>query len=238
MATVVRPTPEPEPTTPPGGEPESVARHIARAAARLFATRGYDATSVREIVEAAGVTKPTLYYHFGSKAGLAQALVTDPMNRLTTEMRTRLDAAGDPVSGLADMLQTKLDFCCEDPDRARFFYALFFGPLATGLAAEVARFGAAMDAVQDAAIERLASHGVVPVDRIEFFRDALNGLCVVHTVDYLYRDRPIAPDLARRLVAGLLGGCRAAATPGPDEPADDPGALSRSRSPGRKGRGR
>ena len=41
-----------------------VARHIARAAARLFAERGYDATSVREIVEAAGVAKPTLYYYF------------------------------------------------------------------------------------------------------------------------------------------------------------------------------
>ncbi len=44
---------------------------ILRVAARLFATRGFEATSVREIVEAAGVTKPTLYYYFGSKEGLA-----------------------------------------------------------------------------------------------------------------------------------------------------------------------
>ena len=51
-------------------EMSPVARHIARAAARLFAERGYDATSVREIVEAAGVAKPTLYYYFRSKEGL------------------------------------------------------------------------------------------------------------------------------------------------------------------------
>ena len=40
---------------------------------------GFDATSVREIVEAAGVAKPTLYYYFGSKEGLAQALLTVPL---------------------------------------------------------------------------------------------------------------------------------------------------------------
>lgn len=46
-------------------------------AAKLFATRGYDAVSVREIVQAAGVTKPALYYHFGSKEGVARALLED-----------------------------------------------------------------------------------------------------------------------------------------------------------------
>jgi AcrR family transcriptional regulator len=52
-------------------EMSPVARQIARTAAKLFASRGYDATSIREIVEAAGVAKPTLYYYFGSKEGLA-----------------------------------------------------------------------------------------------------------------------------------------------------------------------
>ena len=59
-----------------------VARHIARAAARLFAERGYDATSVREIVEAAGVAKPTLYYYFPEQGragpGLADGSALQP----------------------------------------------------------------------------------------------------------------------------------------------------------------
>ena len=59
-----------------------VARHIANVAARMFATRGYDATSVRDIVEAAEIAKPTLYYYFGSKQGLAEALLTMPMTQL------------------------------------------------------------------------------------------------------------------------------------------------------------
>lgn len=52
---------------------------VLRAAAALFAERGFDAVSVREIVEAAGVTKPALYYYFGSKEGVALAIMRDLM---------------------------------------------------------------------------------------------------------------------------------------------------------------
>src|SRR3954454_6457963 len=87
-----------------------MARHIARVAARLFATQGYDATSVRTIVEAAGVTKPTLYYHFGSKGGLAQALLTVPMTGLIVESRAILDEGGDPVAALERIMERHFEF--------------------------------------------------------------------------------------------------------------------------------
>lgn len=41
----------------------------------LFARRGVDAVGVQEVVDAAGVTKPSLYHHFGNKEGLVQAVV-------------------------------------------------------------------------------------------------------------------------------------------------------------------
>jgi len=50
-------------------------RQILSAALKLFADRGYAGTSVQHIVSTAKVTKPVLYYYFGSKAGLYQALV-------------------------------------------------------------------------------------------------------------------------------------------------------------------
>lgn len=40
---------------------------ILQCALELFYARGYDAVGVQEIAETAGVTKPTLYYYFGSK---------------------------------------------------------------------------------------------------------------------------------------------------------------------------
>ncbi len=43
---------------------------ILQTALKLFCARGYDAVGVQEIVDQAGITKPTLYYYFGSKQGL------------------------------------------------------------------------------------------------------------------------------------------------------------------------
>ena len=53
----------------------AVRERLLAAAIELFTGQGYAATSVREIVAAAGVTKPALYYWFGSKEGLYLALV-------------------------------------------------------------------------------------------------------------------------------------------------------------------
>ena len=53
---------------------------ILRAARDLFTQKGVANTSVREICQNAGVTAPSLYYHFGDKEGLFQAVVAESLN--------------------------------------------------------------------------------------------------------------------------------------------------------------
>lgn len=48
---------------------------LLETATELFAEKGYAGTSVREIVEKAGVSKPVLYYYFKSKEGLFYAIM-------------------------------------------------------------------------------------------------------------------------------------------------------------------
>ncbi|HEV3162683.1 MAG TPA: TetR/AcrR family transcriptional regulator [Isosphaeraceae bacterium] len=189
-----------------GRETGAVAEHIARAAARLFAARGYDATPVRAIVEAAGVTKPTLYYHFGSKEGLAQALLTRPLTRLLAGHRAILDGPADPAQKLADMMEAEFAFVREDPDRARFVYALFFGPLGSSLSAELAQFGGSLKDLLAEAVQAAAAAGVVDPDRAFAFHLALKGVGTVHTMGFLYGGCELDPALAHQLVADLLRG--------------------------------
>jgi AcrR family transcriptional regulator len=59
-------------------------RRILDAAAGAFAARGYHATSVGEIAEAAGITKPVIYDHFGSKRELFVALLDQAREELTS----------------------------------------------------------------------------------------------------------------------------------------------------------
>lgn len=56
-------------------DPDLTARaNIRNAALRLFADRGHDAVTVREIAAAAGVSPSLVVHHFGSKDGLRSAV--------------------------------------------------------------------------------------------------------------------------------------------------------------------
>jgi TetR/AcrR family transcriptional regulator len=183
-----------------------VAQHIARVAAHLFATQGYEATPVRSIVEAAGVTKPTLYYHYGSKEGLAQALLIVPMASLNEDLRTILESAGDPVHMLERMFEAHFAWCREDPDRSRFIFALFFGPHAKGLMADMEKFDGGMTCVMNELVRHVARAGVIDPDRVDAFSTACRGLIVISIMDFLYKNRDLGPGLAERLVGDLLRG--------------------------------
>jgi AcrR family transcriptional regulator len=205
------------------GELNAAAREIARVAARLFATHGYEATSVRTIVEAAGVTKPTLYYYFGSKEGLAQALLTLPMSVLAEAMRSILAERQDPVAGLVRIVEAHFDFCRDDPDRARFFFALVFGPQGSELMGEIKQTMQALPELLIEGIGRLAEAGLIAADRVGACATACRGMIVIAMMDYLYHDRhpgcagdgtdsrgTLGPGQADRLVGDLLHGFAAA----------------------------
>jgi AcrR family transcriptional regulator len=183
-----------------------VARHIARAAARLFAERGYDATSVREIVEAAGVAKPTLYYYYRSKEGLAQALLTVPLTNLVADLRRIVTTVEHPVRCLEQVIESQYAFCRDDPDRGRFIYALIFGPLGSEMAGELEPFRDSLLSWTEAAVRRLAEAGLVARDRVDACSTTCRGLIVISTLDFLYQEKTLGRDLARDHVNDLLNG--------------------------------
>jgi TetR/AcrR family transcriptional regulator, repressor of fatR-cypB operon len=57
-------------------------QQILRAAMKLFSTRGYAATSIRDIARESGYTNPALYKHFASKEALALHLFDSCHRRL------------------------------------------------------------------------------------------------------------------------------------------------------------
>ena len=71
-----------------------VRQRIIRVATRLFAHQGYGSTSVRELVEAAGVTKPTLYYYFENKEALFLEVVNTHLNGFDVLVEQTLASQG------------------------------------------------------------------------------------------------------------------------------------------------
>jgi AcrR family transcriptional regulator len=58
----------------------------------LFAERGYEAASIEEIAERAGVSKPVVYQHFGGKEGLHAVVVDREVQALTAAIAGAFDA--------------------------------------------------------------------------------------------------------------------------------------------------
>ncbi len=67
--------------TPPVGD-KTTKERIFDVALDLFAQKGFDAVSMREIAEAVGIRKASLYSHFSSKDDLLERLFEYPMARL------------------------------------------------------------------------------------------------------------------------------------------------------------
>lgn len=100
--------------------PDNVQHRIIAAATELFGQKGYGSTSVRELVEAAGVTKPTLYYHFGSKEGLFLATANAHLGALDRMAAQALADAGTLTDKLCRLLEANIRFAAERPDVVRF----------------------------------------------------------------------------------------------------------------------
>jgi len=81
---------------------------ILNTAVRLFGERGYAKTSTREVVEGAGVTKPTLYYYFANKEALWREAVTSEAARLTDRVRTACKTESNCVDRLWEVASTFL----------------------------------------------------------------------------------------------------------------------------------
>jgi TetR/AcrR family transcriptional regulator len=104
---------------------ETRERLLARAL-KLFAARGYEAVGVQEIVEAAGVTKPSLYHHFGSKDGLLKALLEDSFQEFFDALGPALGYHRDLNATLVAVAQAYLGFAQRRPDFYRLQLALWY----------------------------------------------------------------------------------------------------------------
>ena len=87
-------------------EKGAVKQTILNRALELFSAKGYEGVSVSELTEAAGITKPTLYYYFGSKEGVFEAVCETHYTRLNTLITENAVYSPNPKSYFEDIFLT------------------------------------------------------------------------------------------------------------------------------------
>lgn len=106
----------------------SSAERILNTALDLFAVKGYDATAVRELCEAAGITKPTLYHFFGSKAGVLQALMTSGFARFRHIVDDALVQPGSFRARMKLVARSVFESATRQPRFWRFMHGIIWAP--------------------------------------------------------------------------------------------------------------
>jgi AcrR family transcriptional regulator len=100
---------------------------IFRSAARLFAEKGYNGVSMREISERTGLSKPTIYYHFGNKEGIYTSLVSTSLN-YNVEMFQEIQQKEVSIKQkIIELVKLRFRQVREYPDLAQFFVSLLSG---------------------------------------------------------------------------------------------------------------
>ena len=105
---------------------EQTRKHILEVARKEFFSKGYSAASINTIVDAANITKPTIYYHFKNKAGLFNALVEESYKRCFENRRSAIDDPLPIAKQIARVVAADFDFCLKQPELVRFVLAQAF----------------------------------------------------------------------------------------------------------------
>ena len=99
---------------------------ILAAAERQFAEGGYSGTSVGDIIQATGYTKPTLYYHFGSKEGLFRAILERAHQQCFELMEQAARKSLHVPEQLTEILAALFEFLRHRKDLTRLAFAAAF----------------------------------------------------------------------------------------------------------------
>lgn len=99
---------------------ELVENEIYEHATRLFAERGFAGTSLQDVADALGITRPALYYYVKSKDELLAKLVTEVTQGPLDELQQiQADAGIGPVEKLRGMARVIVERRANHPDRFR-----------------------------------------------------------------------------------------------------------------------
>ncbi len=127
--------------TPRTKEKEVRTAEIEQAARKVFLSRGFQAATIQEIAEQAGIAKGTVYLYYESKDDLYTALLlpnleflSEKLNALLGEVeREKLESGGELLDAIGDML---IELQARDPEMVLIYQGFQVGTFITSVSKE------------------------------------------------------------------------------------------------------
>jgi AcrR family transcriptional regulator len=182
---------------------------ILLSAIELFSAKGYDATSVREICAAAGITKPTLYHFYGSKEGVYRALVDGALDDFRRAVTRAMQGPGSAVVRLRRVGRAYFESARGRRDLLRFIFGLVHNPATSAPRTDFPRFYDEVVAQIAAEVEAGVARGEFVPGRTDLRMLILMGALGEALCGYLIVGKPqLSHALADALIDAVVAGWR------------------------------
>lgn len=178
---------------------------LVATATSVFAEQGFHATSMNDVAEAAGVTKPVLYQHFSSKRDLFVELLTEIGDQLRDRIaKATADAAG-PRQQIEQGFRAYFDYVGANTDA----YRVLFGAGARRDPEFASLTRSVEESIADAIAELIVVDGRPAEDR-ELIAHTIVGMTEAASRYWLTHDRTpnideLAESVARLAWSGMRG---------------------------------
>src|SRR5271166_4446799 len=98
---------------------EAKLQHILRVSAQVFAQHGFEATSIRDISRATGVSLSGLYYYFESKQHLLYLIQSTTFTYVLESLKSRLQAVPDSTERLHLLVLNHIEYFLSHPNEMK-----------------------------------------------------------------------------------------------------------------------
>lgn len=102
-------------------------RKIFETSMKLFAEKGYDATSIEEITATVGVAKGTLYYHFSSKEEIFNFLIEEGMKLLQNSIDIKTAKYSNYIDKIKSIVLIQIKIVVKYEDLITILLSQFWG---------------------------------------------------------------------------------------------------------------
>ncbi|WP_230209038.1 TetR/AcrR family transcriptional regulator [Nostocoides sp. HKS02] len=180
---------------------------ILVAAEQVFAERGYQATTMEEVADRVGVTKPLIYEYFGSKEGLLSACITRARSQLREATEASWAATG-PDAPLGEVFRAgvRAFFDFIDEHATAFVLIQQEGAMASQASPLIESIRAQQSDATARALAGAPGLGEVPDTLLEGYAEVIVGACERVAVWRTRRPEITAEDATDLVVSAVWGG--------------------------------
>lgn len=168
----------------------------------VFAAKGYDGASVRDIIGAAGVTEPTLYYYSEGKLDLFRRIVRTSYGDSLRQLKSSIESIPGNIERLRTIILSSFHYCAIDLRIPRLMFQTAYGPRIDGVTDLIDELSAERFAIVRGVIEAAMATGELAPSHLDGVTLAFCCLMDQH-INVLIR-LPQGPQMLNPLLANWL----------------------------------